>query len=121
MDGTLEPEPLLPHAAPELQLGPTFIGTDDAVAVRVTVNIGQVRNVLECRNSVLHLRLLQVGVELQRARAKGMAAEPLARFTIANLWVLYTSTPTGRSHVNLSLPTVEGVDLRTGVPPEQVR
>lgn len=63
----------------------------------------------------------QVGVELQRARADGLQAEPLAQFILANLWVLYASTPDGRSHVSLSLPTVQGIDLRAGVPPEQVR
>lgn len=43
LDDHAAPESLLPDAAPELQLGPTFIGAGDAVAVRVTVNIGQVR------------------------------------------------------------------------------
>ncbi|KAL4443584.1 hypothetical protein ABPG75_011321 [Micractinium tetrahymenae] len=44
---------------------------------------------------------------------------PLARFTIADLWVAFRNSEQGSMFVSVSVPRVEAKDLRPEVPPEQ--
>ena len=43
---------------------------------------------------------------------------PLARFTVGKLWVAFRSMDSGAMALSLSLPHVEGLDLRPGLPEE---
>ena len=46
------------------------------------------------------------------------ALTPLARFTVRNLWVAFTSSQGKALGLKLSLPWVEGEDMRPWVPRE---
>ena len=46
------------------------------------------------------------------------ALTPLARFTVRNMWVAFTSTQGKALGLQLSLPWVEGEDMRPWVPRE---
>lgn len=68
------------------------------LTVRIVVDIGRIQLELYSRSSATN------------------AIEPLGLFTIADLWVSYCAHEGGRMAVTLSLPTVQGNDLRPGVP-----
>ena len=46
------------------------------------------------------------------------ALMPLARFTVSQLWLAFTSAEGGAAALGLSVPRVVGEDLRPWVPPE---
>ena len=76
-------------------------GAADPTSLRVAINVHK-----------SELELLHTVNE-----ASGELA-PLARFTIAQLWLAFRSSAGGRMALALSLPLVEGRDCRNGVPPE---
>ncbi|KAK9908805.1 hypothetical protein WJX75_003140 [Coccomyxa subellipsoidea] len=79
----------------------TSSAKSDRTAIRVVINLGK---------SELEM--------LRTSNAATGALSPLARFTIGNLWVAFRTTAGGALYLSVSLPRVEGVDLRPWVPPE---
>ncbi len=74
---------------------------DNRLRIRTVISLGEVE--LELRQSV-----------------EGLPAPlPLARFGVADLYVLYQNTESGAMHVETCIPKVEAQDLRPEVPPEQ--
>ncbi len=74
---------------------------DNRVRIRTVISLGEVE--LELRQSV-----------------EGLPAPLLlARFGVADLYVLYQNTESGAMHVETCIPKVEAQDLRPEIPPEQ--
>ncbi|KAK9834254.1 hypothetical protein WJX81_000411 [Elliptochloris bilobata] len=84
---------------------PSQAGEASAPAERTTVRV-----VVDIGKSELEL-LRTVG-----AGPKDLA--PLARFAVGSLWVAFRLTEAGDMALSLSLPRMEGIDLRPWVPPE---
>ncbi|KAL4527774.1 hypothetical protein Ndes2437A_g02912 [Nannochloris sp. 'desiccata'] len=74
---------------------------NNRIRIRTVISLGEVE--LELRQSV-----------------EGLPEPlPLARFGVANLYVLYQNTESGAMHVETCIPKVEAQDLRPEIPPEQ--
>lgn len=74
---------------------------DNRIRIRTVISLGEVE--LELRQSV-----------------EGLPDPlPLARFGVADLYVLYQNTESGAMHVETCIPKVEAQDLRPEIPPEQ--
>jgi len=74
---------------------------DNRIRIRTVISLGEVE-----------LELLQ--------SVEGLPDPvPLARFGVADLYVLYQNTESGAMHVATCIPKVEAQDLRPEVPPEQ--
>ncbi|KAK9815130.1 hypothetical protein WJX73_008307 [Symbiochloris irregularis] len=101
----VDAETAVPEGEPmedeQLQQGISQSSAPDRIAVRVAINIGKTE-----------LELLRTSNE-----ATGDLA-PLGRFTLRNLWVVFTSTRTRKLALRLSMPWVEGEDTRPWVPKE---
>ena len=84
---------------PESKADPA--GEESETAIRVTV---------EVKRSELELQYTTNEATRELA--------PMARFTIRKLWLAFRRMGTGRMVLSLSVPLVEGVDLRPGLPDE---
>lgn len=92
------PEKLLPPQQAQQQLDSIMAAM---TKIRTVISLGEVE--LELRQSV-----------------EGLPAPiPLARFSVANLYVTYRNTEGGSMYVEACIPKVEAQDLRPEVPPEQ--
>jgi hypothetical protein len=89
--------------APAAEAGKAAPASQDTspTSVRVVVSLGEIE------------------LELQRHLEGLPQAQPLARFTLGDLWVAFRNSAQGSMWVSLNLPRVEARDLRPEVPPEQ--
>lgn len=103
MDDTRAPQVAMDRAVAEVrpESKPQQDAEESETAIRVTV---------EVRRSELEL-------QYTTNDATGDLA-PMARFTVRKLWLAFRRMASGRMALSLSVPLVEGVDLRPGLPDE---